>query len=126
MTINAPDPVIHGLKTNTRYDIVVQGIMFAADTSKRYRRGEIYVNVRLNPRGQCWGARHLMFNTNNRRYPFVFSKRNVTAFVVERDGSCRPAKAQKEKVMHLEDKSKVETNWRPYAAALAKRVGVNK
>ena len=126
MTINAPDPVIRDLKPNCRFDIEINGILFAADTSKKYRRGEIYVNVRLNPRGQCWRARHLMFNTNNARYPFVFSKRNVTAFVVERDGSCRPAKAMKEKVMHLEDKVKVETNWRPYAAALAKRVGVNK
>jgi len=125
VTISFEDePKIRGIKVKSRYDIVVQGIMFAADTSKRYRDGTMYVNVRLNKYGKCWGARHRMF-TGNTEYPFVHSKKNVTCFVVDRFGQCRPADPPKEKVLHLSDKTKVDTDWKPFAAALKARVEVN-
>lgn len=104
-----------------RYDIEVDGIMFAADVSKKYRNGW-YVNIRLNPKGDCWGSRNYMFS-GERDYPLVISKVTIAAFFIENNGNARPVSPDKEKVRNKSDKSKIDTDWRPYALALSKRLG---
>jgi len=106
-----------------RFDIEVNGILFAADVSKKYRNGR-YVNVRLNQEGKCWGSRNYMFSGNASR-PHKFSDKTIAAFFIENNGNARLVMNNKEKMRNLSDKDKTEADWRPYALALKQRVGEN-
>jgi len=106
-----------------RYDIQVNGVLLAADVSKKYRNGR-YVNIRLNPKGECWGSRNYMF-TGDPHYPFEISKKTIAAFYVDNNGEARPVLIGKEKKRNESDATKLEGDWMPYALALHQRIGGN-
>ena len=108
---------------NLRFDIEVNGILFAADVSKKYRDGR-YVNVRLNQQGEGWGSRNYMFTGNPSR-PHTFSDKTISCFFIENNRNARAVVAKKEKMRNQSDKDKTEADWRPYALALVQRVGGN-
>jgi|TARA_B110000483_G_C17883389_1_gene422542 hypothetical protein len=112
---------IQGTKAK-RFDIEVNGIMFAADISKKYRNGR-YVNVRLAPDGNGWHTRHDMF-TNDPKHPLTHSSKNVAKFFIENNGVVRSCIVEKERFRNRSDKEALEANWRPYADALFTRMGL--
>ena len=112
---------IQGTKEK-RFDIEINGIMFASDVSKKYRNGR-YVNVRLAPDGNGWDSRHDMF-TNDPKFPFTISRKNVAKFFIQNNGVARRCIAEKERVRNRSDKEALEADFEPYADALFTRMGL--
>jgi len=108
-------------KPLARYDVFVDGVLFAIDTSKTYYDGGMYANVRLSPKGNCWKRRTLMFTNHGMK---VVSKKNVAKFYIEKDGLCRAAIIKKEKFLNASDKGAVSNDWQPYALALKIRTDI--
>lgn len=105
-----------------RYDVFVNGVVFAIDLSRQYDRdGGMYANVRLSPYGNCWKRRTLMFTNQGSK---VISKKNVAKFYIEKDGKCRAVIGKKEKFLNASDKGAVSNEWQPYALALKIRTDI--
>jgi len=108
-------------KPLARYDVFVNGVLFAVDTAKLNRDGGVYVNVRLSPYGNCWKSRTLMFKAQG---GLVYSAKNVAKFYIEKDGKCRAVIGKKEKFLNASDKGAVSNEWQPYALALKIRTDI--
>jgi len=111
--------LIPNAKPLTRYDIVLDGIIFAADTSRVYPRdGGMYVNIRLSPRMKGWMTRYSMFKKNG---DMVWSPHNARKFFIEYDGKVRAVKGKKEVVKWTSDKKAINQDFKPFALALMMR-----
>jgi len=110
---------IHNVEPNTRYDIVVDGVIYAVDTSKRYSRDRgMYVNVRLSRLKKGWRTRTSMYNKDGSP---VWSGQNASSFYIPQNGLCRSVQQKKELLKWTSDKKKINADWKAFALALKMR-----
>jgi len=93
------------VNTGWRIGVNVCGELFAVDFGKINWDGGQYANVRPSKNGRIWQP--------NGKEEWIHHSLNVSAFYVERDGTCRAVKASKEKTATGEDKDL--KNWKFWA-----------